>query len=82
MRNLEAMRKAQIIDATLACTIAQRGYANVTRTTSARRQDSPRAASPITTRPRRISFKAAFQAFFQRIFTRGEETMSTYEEPS
>lgn len=78
--DLESLRKAQIIDATLR-TIAQRGYANVTMDDICKAAGLSKGGLAHYYKSKEDLFKAAFQAFFQRIFSRGEETMSTFDDP-
>jgi len=78
--DLEALRKAQIIDAALR-TIAERGCANVTMDDICKASGLSKGGLAHYYKSKNDLFKAAFQEFFQRIFLRGEETMSTFSDP-
>ncbi len=78
--DLEALRKAQIIDAALR-TIAERGCANVTMDDICKAAGLSKGGLAHYYKSKNDLFKAAFQEFFQRIFLRGEETMSAYSDP-
>lgn len=77
---LEALRKAQIIDAALL-TIAERGCANVTMDDICKAAGLSKGGLAHYYKSKNDLFKAAFQEFFQRIFLRGEETMATFSDP-
>lgn len=78
--DLEALRKAQIIDAALR-TIAERGCANVTMDDICKAAGLSKGGLAHYYKSKDDLFKAAFQEFFQRIFTRGEVTMSAFSDP-
>lgn len=78
--DLEALSKAQIIDAALR-TISERGCANVTMDDICKAAGLSKGGLAHYYKSKEDLFKAAFQTFFQRIFTRGEETMSSFEDP-
>jgi AcrR family transcriptional regulator len=78
--DLEALRKAQIIDAALR-TIAERGCANVTMDDICKAAGLSKGGLAHYYRSKDDLFKAAFQEFFQRIFLRGEQTMSAFDDP-
>ncbi len=78
--DLEALRKAQIIDAALR-TIAERGCANVTMDDICKAAGLSKGGLAHYYRSKDDLFKAAFQEFFQRIFLRGEQTMAAFDDP-
>ena len=73
--DLESIRKNQIIDAALM-TIAKQGYANVTMEDISHAAGLSKGGLAHYFQSKEDLFKATFQVFFQRIFARGEETMS------
>ena len=77
---LEAIRKTQIIDAALR-TSAERGCANVTMDDICKTAGLSKGGLAHYYKSKNDLFKAAFQEFFQRIFIRGDETMSTFDDP-
>jgi AcrR family transcriptional regulator len=77
---LETIRKAQIIDAALQ-TIAEQGCANVTMDDICKTAGLSKGGLAHYYKSKNDLFKAAFQEFFQRIFIRGDETMSTVQNP-
>ena len=77
---LETIRKAQIIDAALQ-TIAEQGCANVTMDDICKTAGLSKGGLAHYYKSKNDLFKAAFQEFFQRIFIRGDETMSTLQNP-
>jgi len=77
---LEAIRKAQIIDAALR-TISERGCANVTMDDICKAAGLSKGGLAHYYKSKNDLFKAAFQEFFQGIFLRGYETMSALEDP-
>ncbi len=77
---LETIRKAQIIDAALQ-TIAAQGCANVTMDDICKTAGLSKGGLAHYYKSKNDLFKAAFQEFFQRIFIRGDETMSTVQNP-
>ncbi len=77
---LEAIRKAQIIDAALR-TIAERGCANVTMDDICKTAGLSKGGLAHYYKSKNDLFKAVFLEFFQRIFVRGEETMGTFDDP-
>jgi AcrR family transcriptional regulator len=77
---LEAIRKAQIIDAALQ-TITERGCANVTMGDICKTAGLSKGGLAHYYKSKNDLFKAAFQEFFQRIFVRGDETMSAFDDP-
>jgi len=78
--DLEALRKAQIIDAALR-TIAERGCTDVTMDDICKEAGLSKGGLAHYYKSKNDLFKAAFQEFFQRIFIRGDETMSTFSDP-
>ncbi|HVN72594.1 MAG TPA: TetR/AcrR family transcriptional regulator [Desulfomonilia bacterium] len=78
--DLEVIRKAQIIDAALR-TIAERGCADVTMDDICKAAGLSKGGLAHYYKSKNDLFKAAFQEFFQRIFVRGDETMSTFSDP-
>jgi AcrR family transcriptional regulator len=77
---LEAIRKAQIIDAALQ-TITARGCANVTMDDICKTAGLSKGGLAHYYKSKNDLFKATFQEFFQRIFIRGDETMSAFYDP-
>ena len=78
--DLEAIRKAQIIDAALQ-TITARGCANVTMDDICKIAGLSKGGLAHYYKSKNDLFKAAFQEFFKRIFIRGDETMSAFDDP-
>lgn len=77
---LEAIRKAQILEAALN-TIAARGCANVTMEDIARAAGLSKGGLAHYYKSKKTLFKAVFEAFFDQIFQRGRETMATFQDP-
>jgi AcrR family transcriptional regulator len=77
---LEAIRKTQIIDAALQ-TITARGCANVTMDDICKTAGLSKGGLAHYYKSKNDLFKATFQEFFQRIFIRGDETMSAFDDP-
>jgi AcrR family transcriptional regulator len=77
---LEAIRKAQIIEAGLH-TIAQRGCANVTMDDICSAAGLSKGGLAHYYRSKNELFKAVFNAFFDRIFQRSRETMAQFDDP-
>ena len=77
---LEAIRKAQIIEAGLH-TIAQRGCANVTMDDICSAAGLSKGGLAHYYRSKNELFKAVFEAFFDRIFQRSRETMARFDDP-
>ena len=77
---LEAIRKAQILDAALQ-TIAARGHANVTMDDICRAANLSKGGLAHYYRSKNDLFLAAFQEFFDRIFQRSQETMAAFDDP-
>ncbi|MFH1984192.1 MAG: TetR/AcrR family transcriptional regulator [Pseudomonadota bacterium] len=77
---LEAIRKAQIIDAGMR-TIAERGCANVTMDDVCRAAGMSKGGLAHYYRSKNELFKSVFQEFFERIFQRGRDTMGQLEDP-
>ena len=77
---LEIIRKAQILEAALQ-TIAARGHANVTMDDICKAANLSKGGLAHYYRSKNDLFQAAFQEFFNRIFQRSQETMSTFEDP-
>jgi len=77
---LEAIRKAQIIDAGLH-TIARHGCANVTMDDICKAAGLSKGGVAHYYRSKKELFKAVFNAFFDQIFQRGRETMALYDDP-
>lgn len=77
---LEAIRKAQILEAVLN-TIAARGHANVTMDDIARAAELSKGGLAHYFKSKKTLFRAAFTAFFDRIFQRSQETMAAIDDP-
>ena len=77
---LEEIRKSQIIGAALS-TIARRGWANVTMDDICRTACLSKGGLLHYYKTKNDLFKAAFREFFKNIFQRGEEAMSSFEDP-
>jgi len=77
---LEAIRKAQIMEAALA-TIASRGSANVTMEEIAVAAGLSKGGLAHYYKSKKELFLAAFQFFFDRIFQRSKETMASFDDP-
>ena len=77
---LEAIRKAQIIEAGLQ-TIAQRGCANVTMDDICQAAGLSKGGLAHYYRSKKDLFKAVFEAFFEQIFQRSRETMGRFADP-
>jgi AcrR family transcriptional regulator len=77
---LEAIRKAQIIDAAL-WTISERSCANITMDDICKTAGISKGGLAHYYKSKNDLFKAAFQEFFKRIFVRGDEAMSSFEDP-
>jgi AcrR family transcriptional regulator len=78
--DLEAIRKAQIIDAALR-TIAERGCANVTMDDICKAAGLSKGGLAHYYKSKTELFKAVFLEFFQRIFLRSDLTMSAFDDP-
>ncbi len=78
--DLEAIRKAQIIDAALR-TISERGCANLTMDDVCKAAGISKGGLAHYYKSKDDLFKAAFQEFFQRIFLRAGETMCGFDDP-
>jgi AcrR family transcriptional regulator len=77
---LEAIRKAQILEAALK-TIAGSGSANVTMADIARAAGLSKGGMAHYYPSKNELFKAVLTEFFNRIFKRSEETMAQYQHP-
>jgi AcrR family transcriptional regulator len=77
---LEAIRKAQILDAALQ-TIAAHGHANVTMDDICKTANLSKGGLAHYYRSKNDLFQAAFQAFFDRIFQRSQQTMTAIKNP-
>lgn len=77
---LEAIRKAQILEAALK-TIADRGHANVTMDDICKAANLSKGGLAHYYRSKNDLFQAAFQEFFNRIFKRSQETMAAFDDP-
>lgn len=77
---LETIRRAQIIEAALAC-IARKGYPNVSMEEIAKSANLSKGGLAHYYKSKKALFKAAFQEFFERIFIRGKEEMDRYNHP-
>ncbi|MCP4690097.1 MAG: TetR/AcrR family transcriptional regulator [Desulfobacterales bacterium] len=77
---LEAIRKAQILEAGLK-TIAARGCASVTMEEICRAAGMSKGGLAHYYKSKRDLFKAVFREFFQRVFKRSRETMARFEGP-
>ena len=77
---LEAIRKPQIIDATLK-KISEVGFYNVTMDDVAREAGLSKGGIAHYFPSKESLFKEAFRVFFDRIFQRGRETMDQFEDP-
>ena len=77
---LEAIRKAQILEAAMG-SIAQSGSANVTMADICRAAGLSKGGLAHYYKSKRELFKEVFQAFFDRIFERGRDTMAGHDDP-
>jgi len=77
---LEAIRKAQILEAALK-TISASGYANVTMDDICRAAGLSKGGLAHYYRSKNELFIAVFKEFFERIFQRSKQTMELYENP-
>ncbi|MFZ5572705.1 MAG: TetR/AcrR family transcriptional regulator [Thermodesulfobacteriota bacterium] len=77
---LEAIRKAQILEAALK-TIAANGCANVTMADICRSAGLSKGGLAHYYKSKNELFIAIFEEFFNRIFIRGQVTMAQYEDP-
>lgn len=77
---LEAIRKAQILEAALL-TIAENGCANVTMADICKAAGLSKGGLAHYYHSKKDLFYAAFKEFFERIFERGRETMSQSDDP-
>lgn len=77
---LEAIRKAQIIDAGMR-TIAERGCANVTMDDVCRAAGLSKGGLAHYFPSKNELFKSVFQRFFEQIFQRGRENMDQWADP-
>ncbi len=77
---LEAIRKAQILEASLA-TISEKGIAKTTLDDICRAVGLSKGGLVHYFRTKDILFKAVFEEFFKRIFETGKETMESVEGP-
>lgn len=78
--DLEAIRREQILNAALR-TISERGCANVTMDDICKAAGMSKGGLAHYYKSKDDLFKAVFFEFFQRIFSRSEETMASYEDP-
>ena len=77
---LEAIRKTQILDAALN-TIAAGGHANVTMDDICKAAGLSKGGLAHYFKSKKTLFRAAFTAFFDRIFQRSQETMAAVDDP-
>lgn len=77
---LEAIRKAQILEAALK-TISASGYANVTMDDICRAAGLSKGGLAHYYRSKNELFVAAFREFFERIFLRSKQTMELHTDP-
>ena len=77
---LEAIRKAQILEAALQ-TIAASGHANVTMDVICKSAGLSKGGLAHYFKSKNDLFKAAFKTFFDRIFQRSQKTMNAVEDP-
>ena len=77
---LEAIRKTQILDAALS-TIATNGHANVTMDDICKAAGLSKGGLTHCCKYKKTLFRAAFTAFFDRIFQRSQETMAAVDDP-
>jgi AcrR family transcriptional regulator len=77
---LEAIRKTQILDAALN-TIATNGHANVTMDDICKAAGLSKGGLAHYFKSKETLFRAAFTAFFDRIFQRSQETMTAIDDP-
>lgn len=77
---LEAIRKAQILDAALK-TISASGYANVTMDAICRAAGLSKGGLAHYYRSKNELFIAVFREFFERIFRRSKQTMDLHKNP-
>jgi AcrR family transcriptional regulator len=77
---LEVIRKTQILDAALH-TIATNGHANVTMDDICKTAGLSKGGLAHYFKSKKTLFRAAFTAFFDRIFLRSQETMAAIDDP-
>lgn len=77
---LEAIRKAQILEAGLAC-LTQNGIANTTLDDVCKAAGLSKGGLVHYYKSKRLLFRAVFEEFFNRIFQRGADTMATFDTP-
>ena len=77
---LEAIRKAQILEAALI-TIAENGCANVTMADICKAAGLSKGGLAHYYHSKKDLFYSAFEEFFERIFERGRETMAQWDDP-
>ncbi|HCY86581.1 MAG TPA: hypothetical protein DHV36_15715 [Desulfobacteraceae bacterium] len=77
---LEAIRKAQILEAGLA-TISRKGIAKTTLDDVCRAADLSKGGLVHYFRTKDLLFKSVFEEFFKRIFQTGKETMEAVDGP-
>jgi AcrR family transcriptional regulator len=77
---LEAIRKAQILEAGLAC-LTQNGIANTTLDDVCKAAGLSKGGLVHYYKSKRLLFRAVFEEFFKRIFQRGADTMATFDTP-
>jgi AcrR family transcriptional regulator len=77
---LEAIRKAQILEAGLTC-LTQNGIAKTTLDDVCRAAGLSKGGLVHYYKSKRLLFRAVFEEFFKRIFQRGADTMATFDTP-
>lgn len=77
---LEAIRKAQILEAGLAC-LTQNGIAKTTLDDVCKAAGLSKGGLVHYYKSKRLLFRAVFEEFFKRIFQRGADTMATFDTP-
>ncbi len=80
IRELEIIRRTQILDAALA-TISSKGYANVTMDDICTASKLSKGGLAHYFKSKNELFMATFEEFFKRIFERSQETMESYTNP-
>jgi AcrR family transcriptional regulator len=77
---LEAIRKAQILEAGLTC-LTQNGIAKTTLDDVCKAAGLSKGGLVHYYKSKRLLFRAVFEEFFKRIFQRGADTMATFDTP-
>ena len=77
---LEAIRKAQILEAGLTC-LTQKGITNTTLDDVCRAAGLSKGGLVHYYKTKRLLFRAVFEEFFKRIFQRSADTMASFDTP-